>query len=141
MTAEEIWQIYAKEVRVTEGGVYDYNSVKSAFLTGFDTAKMGVMEKIKGSSPMRKLFRWHRGGLAESLATVVEVQNFAELENVVRQEEGITYFCDYSSFRTSYCGNDSGRLGEEWKDTYYVLAKPANDKHEYVIGMSNFPKE
>ena len=36
---------------------------------------------------MRKLFRHHRGGLAESLATTVEVNSFADIEKIAYESE------------------------------------------------------
>lgn len=90
---------------------------------------------------MRKLFRFHRGGLAESLETMIEVQNFADIEAAVEKgnEEcgmpGLFY-----NLRTAECGDDSWRLGDEWKTTYYVVADVRGESTA-VVGMSNFPKE
>lgn len=87
---------------------------------------------------MRKLFRHHRGGLAESLATMVEVSCFEDVERIVKEEWG-DYF---SNLCTMYVGDDSLRIDEEWKETYYVVA---DLKHGYFkqqcIGFCNFPKD
>lgn len=85
---------------------------------------------------MRKLFRWHRGGLEESLATMVEVNDFADIERIVKEEWG-----DYcSNLNTVYCGDDSRRIGEEWEETYYVVADFKKGGKQQCIGMCNFPK-
>lgn len=85
---------------------------------------------------MRKLFRHHRGGLEESLATMVEVNDFADIEKIVKEEWGD--FC--SNINTLYAGDDSTRIGEEWKQTYYVLADFKGGSDQQCIGMCNFPQ-
>lgn len=90
---------------------------------------------------MRKLFRWHRGGLEESLATTVEVGSFSDIERMItgENEQGfpVGYF---SNVRTKYVGDDSARGGNEWKETYYVIADC--QAHECgVLGMCNFSEE
>ena len=83
---------------------------------------------------MRKLFRHHRGGLQESLSTVVEVNDFADIERIIANEWG-----DYcSNLNTQYCTNDSRRLSEEWKATYYVLADFKDGHKQQCIGFCNF---
>lgn len=86
---------------------------------------------------MRKLFRHHRGGLAESLATTVEVNNFADIEKIIDEVWGD--FC--SNLNTEYIADDSRRAGEDWKATYYVLADFKGGSRQQCIGMCNFPKE
>lgn len=86
---------------------------------------------------MRKLFRWHRGGLEESLATMVEVNDFGDIERLVKEEWGD--FC--SNINTLYAGDDSTRIGEEWKQTYYVVADFKKAPKQQCIGFCNFPKE
>lgn len=91
---------------------------------------------------MRKLFRWHRGGLEESLATTIEVQSFDEIENLLinnSSDQGIPngYF---SNIRTRYIADDSARCGEEWKTTYYVIADNVHHT-DCAVGMCNFAKE
>ena len=86
---------------------------------------------------MRKLFRHHRGGLAESLATAVEVNDFADIEKIIQKEWGDC--C--SNPNTEYVGDDSHRAGEDWKTTYYVLVDFKGGHKQQCIGMCNFPKE
>lgn len=85
---------------------------------------------------MRKLFRHHRGGLAESLATTVEVNDFADIEKIVKEEWG--NYC--SNLNTVLAGNDSDRISEEWKETYYVVADFKGGHKQQCIGMCNFAK-
>lgn len=90
---------------------------------------------------MRKLFRWHRGGLEESLATTVEVQNFSDIERMITGENNQGFPAGYfSNVRAKYCGDDSNRCGREWKETYYVLADCRAHK-DGVLGMCNFCDE
>lgn len=90
---------------------------------------------------MRKLFRWHRGGLAESLATTVEVHDFSDIELMVTGENDQGFPAGYfSNARTSYAGDDSARCGEEWKATYYVVAD-CQAHESAVLGMCNFSEE
>jgi hypothetical protein len=85
---------------------------------------------------MRKLFRHHRGGLAESLATTVEVNDFADVERIVKEEWG--NYC--SNVNTVFAGDDSDRINEEWKETYYVVADFKGGHKQQCIGMCNFAK-
>ena len=66
---------------------------------------------------MRKLFRHHRGGLAESLATTVEVNNFADIEKIVNEVWGD--FC--SNLNTNYVADDSWRAGKSGKQPITLL--------------------
>ena len=104
-----------------------------------DNAEVDV--SIKVIAAMRKLFRWHRGGLEESLATTVEVSSFSEVEAMITGENGQGFPEGYfSNVRTSFCGHDSARCGEEWDDTYYVIADTKKYK-DCVVGMCNFSAE
>jgi hypothetical protein len=85
---------------------------------------------------MRKLYRHHRGGLAKSLETMVEVCCFEDIERIVREEWGEC--C--TNINTVYAGDDSHRIGEEWKETYYVVADFKKAPKQQCIGMCNFPK-
>ena len=91
---------------------------------------------------MRKLFRWHRGSLEDSLATTVEVQGFEEIQKIVTElstSQGIPAGF-FSNVRAKFVADDSARCGEEWKATYYILADCSQFK-EGVVGMCNFSKE
>lgn len=85
---------------------------------------------------MKKLFRHHRGSLADSLQTAVEVNDFADIERIIQDIWG-----DYcSNPNTKYVGDDSQRAGEEWKATYYVLVDFKDGHKQQCVGMCNFPK-
>lgn len=90
---------------------------------------------------MRKLFRWHRGGLEESLATTVEVGEFSDIERMITGANDQGFPAGYfSNVQARYVGDDSARCGEEWRTTYYVVADCQT--HEGgVLGMCNFPKD
>lgn len=90
---------------------------------------------------MRKLFQWHRGGLKESIETQVEVTSFADIESIVaRHCEDIGMPNVYYDISTEYAYDDSDRLGENWKETYYVKAE-VRGEGRCVLGYCNFPKE
>jgi hypothetical protein len=88
---------------------------------------------------MKKLFRWHRGGLEESLATMVEVQSFEDIERKIDVEWNNLIPNYFTNINTSFCGDDSERLGEDWKETYYVVADCKEGKG-CAIGFCNFSK-
>lgn len=66
-------------------------------------------------------FRWHRGGLDESMATVQEVGSFEELQAIIHaHHKEIWPHMDFTTeIKFSYCGPDP-RIG--W-DTWYVLSR------------------
>lgn len=79
--------------------------------------------------------------MEESLATTVEVRSFEEIERMITGENNQGFPVGYfSNVRSSYCGDDSSRCGEEWKDTYYIVADCPTYKGG-ILGMSNFAKE
>ena len=72
---------------------------------------------------MKKLYRRHCGGLAESMRTVREVSGLKEIldyENKVMEDNGFESR-HYDSIRTEYYSDDSKRLGRKWKKEYVVL--------------------
>lgn len=75
------------------------------------------------------LFRFHRGGLAESMKTAVEVKTLQELRNIIEKELQTELIAD---LEFKYVGFDN-RVN--W-NTYYVTTHTAlYGKH--VVGMSN----
>ena len=87
---------------------------------------------------MRKLFRWHRGGLEESLATTVEVRGFSAIERMITGENDQGFPAGYfSNVRAMYVGDDSARCGDEWRESYYVIAD-CQAHESAVLGMCNF---
>lgn len=82
---------------------------------------------------MKKLFRFHRGGLAESLSTTREVTGLQELKCEVRSV--YPFVTNIHISKTHY--NDT-RLPEEWGGTtHYVLAN-FDGYESQCIGMCNF---
>lgn len=91
---------------------------------------------------MTKLFRFHRGLLADSLSTTIEVSGLCDLVEKINAE--------YDSFAPSgYLQNihidptplKDNRLPKEWNGvSYYVVADFEGYKHQ-CIGMSNFYEE
>lgn len=90
---------------------------------------------------MKKLFRFHRGTLADSLATTIEVSGLAELIKKIK--------ADYDKFVPVYLSNiridpephKDDRLPKEWNGvSYYVVADFDGYKGQ-CISMSNFYEE
>lgn len=85
---------------------------------------------------MKKLFRFHRGGLAESLTTTREVADLQDLKCVIR-----SIYPFVSNIRISLAKDKDERLPPEWGGhSRYVLA----DFDGYTgqcIGMCNFYEE
>lgn len=70
---------------------------------------------------------------------MVDVQSFDDIERKVEEEMNDLIPNYFTNINTSFCGDDSERLGEEWKETYYVLADFQGHKQQ-CIGMCNFSK-
>lgn len=86
-----------------------------------------------------KLFREHRGGLAESLATTIECPN--GLEDIKAHFQNDSYWqLIVKDVRIDKKPLNDNRLPDDWgKITYYVMASfdlPGNTSG--VVGMSNF---
>lgn len=87
-----------------------------------------------------KLFRQHRGMLAESLATTIEVKDLADMRQKILSdwEEFASYV---SNIRIDKVPIQDDRLPPEWGGTsYYVVADFNGGGHGY-IGMCNFYEE
>lgn len=88
---------------------------------------------------MKRLYRQHRGSLASSLSTTIEVNN---LKDILDYENDLIYKTFnyknyYSNISISFIGDDSARCGNDWKETYYVLVDFMGEKQQ-CIGMCNF---
>ena len=89
-----------------------------------------------------RVFRHHRGSLAESLATTIEVKDLADMQRKI-----LEYWASHAMFyNISYCSNirienkpvKDDRLPPEWNGvSYYVIADFA-DGGSGCIGMCNF---
>lgn len=80
-----------------------------------------------------KLFREHRGGLAESLATTIECPKGIKsiVKHYAYDARLVDIFIDPKPIR-----ND--RLPKEWKGVSFYVYGLYSDDSRFVIGMSNF---
>ena len=84
----------------------------------------------------KKLFRFHKGGLDESMKTCVKVKNLRDIEQRVKMYyDGYGANIHYVEI-ASRSDDDSERLGDDWENTYYVIAHTKDAK--FVAGMCNF---
>lgn len=84
----------------------------------------------------KRLFRFHKGGLDESMKTCVKVENLKDIEQRVKiyyNEMGANI---QSVEIESRSVDDSERLGDDWENTYHVIAHTKDAK--FVAGMCNF---
>lgn len=84
---------------------------------------------------MKHLFRFHRGGLQESLDTTVEVQDVREIELLVRKaldDENATVFINDTPI-------DDDRLPSEWNRTEYMVMVNHTRWGQYPVGYTNVP--
>ena len=84
---------------------------------------------------MKKLFRYHRGSLRDSLATTIEVSGLNDIKEQIMSDENWAVCCVelYIKSRPSH----DPRLPSDWGDEYLVVGKFA-DGNEGCIGMCNF---
>lgn len=82
---------------------------------------------------MKKLFRFHRGALAESLATTIEVMGLYELKLILAKE--LPYVHDVRIWRT-WMPDDE--LPEEWHGGNYYVVADFDGYTGQCIGMCNF---
>lgn len=83
---------------------------------------------------MKHLFRFHRGGLQESLDTTVEVQDVSEIELLVRKaldDENASVFINATPI-------DDNRLPHEWNHTEYMVMVNHTRWGQYPAGYANF---
>ena len=80
-----------------------------------------------------KLFREHRGGLTESLATTIECPKGVKsiVEHYAYDARLIDIFIDPKPI-------PDNRLPKEWKDVSFYVYGLYSDNSRAVIGMSNF---
>lgn len=83
---------------------------------------------------MKKLFRFHRGSLEDSLATTIEVSSFAELLDKVME----TYGDNISNIKIKKDGIHDPRLPEGWNELCFYVVADFDGYKEQCIGMSNF---
>lgn len=82
---------------------------------------------------MRKLFRYHRGTLSDSLKTTIEVMGLAHLKLILAENMPFAH-----NVRISLAADRDERLPEEWGgSSRYVLAD-FDGYSGQCIGMCNF---
>ena len=83
---------------------------------------------------MKKLFREHRGGLKESLETMIECPNgLADIKEYFNSKQPLYY----SNIRMDLSMRDN-RLPEEWGSRQYVVIAETKDMKTVVLGFCNF---
>jgi len=89
---------------------------------------------------MKKLFRFHRGSLTDSLATTIVVSGLAELTEKVNAEWDFAANC-LSNIRIDPTPYKDSRLPEEWGGVSYYVVADFDDYEGQCFGMSNFYEE
>lgn len=85
---------------------------------------------------MKQLFRFHKGGLQESLNTTIEVKDFFDLTKIVRHELDDNYACVSISKDPII----DTRLPNDWNNAEYMVnVSTYNDGNTYPIGYTNVP--
>lgn len=86
---------------------------------------------------MAKLFREHRGGLYESLATTIECPN--GISDIVAHYKKDELMCDYVKhiYIDPNLINDE-RLPEDWNGISFHVMAVCSDGKKICIGQSNF---
>ncbi len=90
---------------------------------------------------MKKLFRFHRGTLADSLATTIEVSGLAELVEKVKASWDRHYPNYLSNIRIDPTPHKDCRLPEEWRGVSYYVVADFEGYEGQCVGMSNFYEE
>lgn len=88
---------------------------------------------------MKKLFRLHRGGLAESLATTTEVAGLSDIKDKLRSMSLCLDF--YHNIRISREPLLDNRLPKEWEGISYHVLADFDGWRGQCIGMCNFYEE
>lgn len=90
---------------------------------------------VRKATEMKKLFRFHRGSLADSLATTIEVEDFYDLMEKIKENYTL---CRLENIRIAKKAMVDHRLPQEWDNiSFYVLADFDGYKGQ-CIGMCNF---
>ncbi len=90
---------------------------------------------------MKKLFRFHRGLLADSLETTIEVSGLDELRKIISDSIVWADRDYYKNIRIQKEAHNDPRLPEEWNGiSHYVVADFEGYKAQ-CVGMCNFYEE
>lgn len=79
------------------------------------------------------LFRFHRGGLSESMATVIEVQSLSDLKKILDEED--SKYGSGEQIKCLTCESYGFDNRINW-DTHIITAHYDNGEY-YVRGFSN----
>lgn len=82
---------------------------------------------------MRKLFRYHRGGLAESLETTIEVTGLADLRHILSVS-----WPSLRNVRISPREMIDPRLPSGWRQVSYYVIADFDGYEGQCVGMTNF---
>ena len=120
---------------------YDEQSVQKALLAYYGILmkeKQICIDSLKSEAGSMKVFREHRGGLAESLETTIECPN--GLEDIKRHFEGNDFLKHYlSDIQITRTLIPDDRLPAVWKGgSYNVIGKFPDCDGYVVIGQCNF---
>lgn len=88
---------------------------------------------------MKKLFRLHRGGFAESLATTTEVTGLSDMKAKLRSMLLCPVF--YNNIRIDKMPLADPRLPKEWEGVSYYILADFDGYRGQCIGMCNFYEE
>ena len=141
MRIEESLYHFALDAKLDDYKQYYFNDMMDAFIAGYNADKVQRHENIGKVMPNRRLFRFMRGGLKESLDTTVEVDQFSDIEQLLQSHcESLNMPGLYSNFSTKFNADDSERCGNEWRTTFYVMGDVLGEGRR-ILGFCNFPKE
>ena len=118
-------------------------AIQNAMLAHFDILKersQRSIDALKSDAELIKVFREHRGGLAESLATTIECPNGLEdIKKLYEKDDFIRHFLTDIQITETFIPDD--RLPPIWKGGAYNIIGRFSDCDGYaVIGQCNFKK-
>lgn len=88
---------------------------------------------------MKKLFRFNRQLLADSLATTIEVNSFEDIKSYLSKTDPLLYTFLEDIWCTRLPHLEDNRLPEEWGEKeYYVHAQIKGVNNSFIIGFINF---
>lgn len=86
---------------------------------------------------METLFRFHRGGLAESLETTVFVTGLPAIRKYIKDTDPI-FYASLSNIRIRKEPYVDNRLPKEWGSVEYKVVADFNGYNGQCIGFANF---
>ena len=90
---------------------------------------------------MKKLFRFHRGLLAESLETTKEVSGLSELREIISDSVAWAGRDYYKNIRIAREAHEDSRLPIEWGGVSHYVIADFEGYEGQCIGMCNFYEE